>query len=250
VNVRRPRRRLSREAFLLFLCAGAIACSSPKRAIKGNLSSAARGMPSGLDQALRIAICGWEPAVEMELDAVETTIAGNDESGTAETAAKFVMPSGSKATNLRCEGRFAFSYRYVPGHAGSHGAYYDIKSVHRIGAPPLIVATMEEHAKKLSLDATSTAFADGWTLPDGTNGAAYRVEIADAGDYAITFTKKPTVDSRLRIAVFQDQAPVVEGDEHGKLGFWHLEAGRAWFLLAASTSDPLEVRVTTASDDP
>lgn len=79
---------------------------------------------SGTDNTYRFAICGWNPGVELELDtgSVETTLNGTNDEGSAETAAKFVAPSGSKTSGLRCEGRVAYDYEYHSGMAGKHGS--------------------------------------------------------------------------------------------------------------------------------
>ncbi len=218
-------------------------CHSPKRFVKSMLESAVKGTLSGYDTFFRLGICGWDPAAEMQLGSSETTLDGNDDKGTAETSATFVMPAGSKTSSLRCEGRVAYSYLYVAGNAGKHGEYLEVKSLHRIGAEPAILADVKEHATKLDLDTKTKAFTEEWTLPDGTPGVAYRLEISDEGNYAVKFGKRYAMHEDPRIAVFQKNRPIANGDDFGKRGFFHLAEGTAWFLLAASAKAPEPVEL-------
>jgi hypothetical protein len=206
------------------------------------LASAARGAPSGRDHALRIAICGWEPTTELSVEGVTSTFTGDSDKGTGETTATFVAPSKSEAS-LRCEGRVAYAYEYRPAHAGSHGSYYDLTSIHRVGGVPLIFAAAEQHAVSVALDAPVTAFADAWKLPDGEPGAVFRVDVPAPGPYRIKLSTRWATPAPLNIAVFQDKMPVVEGDDRGKRGFWALAPGPAWFLLKTKAASPVELRI-------
>lgn len=233
---------MRRASFLLLVVASS-GCTSPKRSIEAAFSSAARFPLSGLDARIRQAVCGWDPKEEMVVESIDTVTQGSTEKGSAETTTKFVAKAGSQAKGLACDGRIAFRYEYHEGRAGKHGAYFSFEEMRRLGDPPRILTTLREHAAKLAVDAPMTTFGEEWRLPDGTQGAAFRVEIATLGKYVVKYDRKFGLHEGPRVAVFQEQA-VAEGNDTGERGYWKLQPGTAWFLLAANTPGTVEVRVS------
>ena len=236
-------------ATALLLASGCLALehcgNSRDAAIAGRVKDAASFASSPSDFDIRLALCGFaqERTHTFRVEgSPKTTFTGDEKNGTGESTVTLTGTSKDAEEGFRCEGRFAFSYRYHP--AAKAAAYYEVKDIRRVGDPAPIVAKIESHATKLAIDVPATAFGDGWKLPDGRFGSAYRVDIAEAGPYTVKYGKKyPTFEGPV-VTVLQNGKAIIEGSDSGSLGFWNLEAGEALFLLSDSVVGNVEVRVT------
>jgi hypothetical protein len=238
----------ARHGTALLLAMAALAgCSiTPERYMERTLGQAAHGGASVVDEDFRLAVCGWRPEDQrFEVASLTLKLTGDDKQGSGEADTTFVA-SGGSPEGFRCEGRVAFDYKYrkdtnVP-------AYYMLRGIHRTGSPAAIVATVEQRATALALDAPATAtFGDGWKLPDGALGAAYRVDLPAAGRYKVSYDRPLPHPSAPRIIAYQNHESVPEGSSDGALGFWQLGAGPAWFLLTLPAARTIGLRITAAT---